>query len=87
MDIHFLPNSEYFIGIFYQLRIQCPAPKNSKPCYVKDLHRVQKGDYKPAYKKYQKPAENQLQDVPAELAEIVAICPELPGHIKATITQ
>jgi len=69
----------------YRLRIQCPVPKNGKPSNTKDLQGAQKGAYKPAYKKYQKTAENQLLNVPTEMAEIVTIWPELPVHIKAAI--
>jgi hypothetical protein len=61
------------------------VPKNAKSLYVKDLHTTQKGAYKPAYKKYQKPAENQLQNVSTDVAEIVAVWPELPEYIKAAI--
>jgi hypothetical protein len=35
--------------------------------------------------KYQKRDENQLRNVPTDLAEIVAVWPELPEHIKAAI--
>ena len=60
-------------------------PKIDKSCDIKDLQEPQKGAYKPAYKKFQKTAEDLLLNVPAELAEIVAIWPELPVHIKAAI--
>jgi hypothetical protein len=61
------------------------VPKNAKSCNIKDLQDAQKVAYKPAYKKYQKTAGNQLQNVPTELAEIVAVWPELPEDIKAAI--
>jgi hypothetical protein len=60
-------------------------PKIDKSCNTKDLQDAQKGAYKPAYKKFQKTAQDQLQNIPAELAEIVAIWPELPVHIKAAM--
>jgi hypothetical protein len=85
MGIHFLPKSKYSIGIFYRRRIQCPIPKNGKFCNTKDLPGAQKGAYKPAYKKLQEPAGDQLQDVTTEVAEIVAVWPDLPVHIKAAI--
>jgi hypothetical protein len=60
-----------FSEFIVSYRIKYPIPKNSKPCDTKDLQRTQQGDYKPAYKKYQKTAGNQPQDIPPELAEIV----------------
>ena len=66
-------------------RIQCTLLKNAKSLNIKDLQDTKKGAYKPAYKKFQKTAENQLLDVPAEVAEIVALWPELPEYIKAAI--
>jgi hypothetical protein len=68
-------------------RIKYPIPKNCKSSNIKDLQDTQKGAYKPAYKKYQKTAGNQPPDIPTELAEIVAIWPALPAHIKAALVQ
>ncbi len=73
----------YFIICEY--RIKYPLPKNHKSCDTKGLQSTQKGAYKPAYKKYQETAGNQPQDLPTELAEIVAVWAELPAHIKAAI--
>ena len=82
-------NNCSYLNIFWKIshnfRIKYPIPKNEKSCDIKDLQSTQRGDYKPAYKKLQKTAGNQLQGVPTELAEIVAVWTDLPMHIKAAI--
>jgi len=69
----------------FRKRIQCTVLRNAKSLNIKDLQTTQKGAYKPAYKKYQKTAGNQLLNIPTELTEIVAVWPELPEYIKAAI--
>ena len=59
--------------------------KNAKSLNIKDLQQAEKGAYKPAYKKSQKTPGDPLQDIPTELAEIVAVWHDLPVHIKAAI--
>jgi hypothetical protein len=69
----------------HDLRIRNPLSKNNKPIDNKDLPQVNTGDYKPAYKNNPETAENQAQNLPDDLAEIIAIWPELPEHIKEAI--
>jgi hypothetical protein len=49
------------------------------------LHRNEKGAYKPAYKENSEMAQDQANSMPPDLAEIVAVWPALPEHIKAAI--
>ena len=83
------PNIGHFLAEKCNFRVcnslQCTVRENAKSLKIKDLQHAQKGAYKPAYKKYQETAGNQLQDVPTEVAEIVAVWPDLPAHIKAAI--
>ena len=64
-------------------------PENTKHSKNKGLGQDKTGAYKPAYKENPKTAQKQgkidTSELPADLAEIVAVWPELPVHIKAAI--
>ena len=65
--------------------IKSQLTENHKPKENKDVQQDKTGAYKPAYKKYQETDGNQPQDLSTELAEIVAVLPEPPEHIKNAI--
>ncbi len=67
------------------LHFRRPMHKKDKNNKNKDLEQAETIAYKPAYKQNGKKQENQPEKLPVDLVEVVAVWPELPGHIKNTI--
>jgi hypothetical protein len=69
----------------YDPLIKSQRIQNDKSNQNKDLTKAQNCTYKPAYKNNPETVENQAKNLPADLAEVIAVWPGLPVHIKAAI--
>jgi len=59
--------------------------EKSKTSESNDLSEAKSSAYKPAYKENQKKGENVTSKLPPDLAEIIAVWPQLPSAIRSAI--